>query len=384
MNALAEIIRTEVARDGVLPFARFMELALYHPVHGYYERDAPTVGRRGDFFTSVSVGNLFGELLAFQFAEWLAEYFETREAVASPMCQIVEAGAHDGRLAADILGHLRAYRPTLFDRLEYCIVEPSVRRRAWQRETLRPFERQVRWFPSFAGLTSQRPSGVHGVIFANELLDAFPVHRLGWDAKETGWFEWGVKFDGGRFAWTRLSGGLPLKACQPLATFHNPSVELSPALLAVLPDGFTVEACPAAVHWWRQAAQVLEWGVLLTLDYGLRAEEFFAPQRAAGTLRAYRDHRGVDDLLAEPGAQDLTAHVNFTALQDAGEAIGLTTEGLVSQAKLLTKIFAATHQVPAQFPAWTPERTRQFQTLTHPEHLGRPFKVLLQSAGPGK
>ena len=89
MNALAEIIRAEAARDGALPFARFMELALYHPVHGYYERDATTVGRRGDFFTSVSVGSLFGELLAFQFAEWLAEYFETREAVASPTCPYI-------------------------------------------------------------------------------------------------------------------------------------------------------------------------------------------------------------------------------------------------------------------------------------------------------
>jgi SAM-dependent MidA family methyltransferase len=384
LNALAEIIRSEIARNGALSCARFMELALYHPVHGYYERDASTVGRRGDFFTSVSVGSLFGELLAFQFAEWLAEYFETPEAASWPTCQIVEAGAHDGRLAADILGHLREYRPALFDRLEYWIVEPSARRRTWQRETLRPFEGLVRWCSSLAGLTSQPRSGIHGVVFSNELLDAFPVHRLGWDTKETRWFEWGVGFDGGRFAWTRLAGDLPLKACQPLATFHQPSVELPPALLAVLPDGFTVEAGPAAIHWWQQAAQALEWGVLLTLDYGLHAEEFFAPQRAAGTLRAYQGHHEVADLLAEPGAQDLTAHVNFTALQAAGEAIGLTTEGLLRQAKFLTRIFAATQESPAQFPAWTPERVRQFQTLTHPEHLGRPFQVLLQSAGPGE
>jgi SAM-dependent MidA family methyltransferase len=392
LNALAQLLRDEIRRDGPVSFARFMEAALYHAEFGYYERDLRQVGKRGDFYTSTSVGPLFGELLAFQFAEWLGKCgmrsAECGMSSALPALRIVEAGAHDGRLATDVLNHFQTFRPGVFVNLEYTIVEPSLDRRAWQETTLSGYNDKVRWVSDVSELGATPHSALRTprftIFFSNELLDAFPVHRLGWDAKEAGWFEWGVNFDGDGFVWTRMPGQLAIKARRPLAAFGVPSGDLPPELLAVLPDGFTIEVCPAAVNWWRQAAKALEWGVLLTLDYGLRAEEFFAPQRSAGTLRAYREHRVSDDLLTDPGEQDLTAHVNFTALQQAGEGIGLATEGLVSQEEFLTKIFSATNQASAQFPQWTPERTRQFQTLTHPEHLGRPFKVLLQAAGPGK
>ncbi len=376
MNALAEIIRSEAARDGALPFARFMELALYHPVHGYYERDAPTVGRQGDFITSVSVGSLFGELLAFQFAEWLAE----RGMPDAPL-QIVEAGAHDGRLAADILGWLRAWRPELFAALEYRIIEPSPRRRARQEETLRDFAGRVRWFANFSELSAAPHSpGINGVLFANELLDAFPVHRFGWDAAAQRWFEWGVRCDDDRFVWERLPMVGKSSVRSPgFALIYSELQTLNPELLAVLPDGFTTEIAPAATAWWRQAAGSLRHGRLLTLDYGLTAEQFFSPSRADGTVRAYHRHQASGDLLAQPGQQDLTAHVNFTALTAAGEAGGLRTEGLFSQTQFLTRIVEKTWTPDARFGEWTPARVRQFQTLTHPEHLGRPFRALLQT-----
>src|SRR5580658_7725524 len=134
MKTLPEIIRAEAAKSGVMPFARFMELALYCPIHGYYEAQRDSVGRRGDFYTSVSTGELFGELLAFQFAGWLEGL-----RMADGGWRIVEGGAHDGKLAKDILNWLRLNRPKLFGQIEYYIIEPSERRREWQRETLKVF-----------------------------------------------------------------------------------------------------------------------------------------------------------------------------------------------------------------------------------------------------
>ena len=428
---LVRLLRDEIARTGAMPWARFMELALYQPEHGYYERATQNIGRRGDFFTSVSVGPLFGELLASQFAEWLDEL---PPPPAGGALQLVEAGAHNGQLAHDVLTWFQRERPAQFSALEYCLLEPSPRRQAWQAETLRAFAGKVRWFRgweeiSAAGVdphgeaggahapprvvfralaenrggadacedsaTSGRAprldaraqpatregacappaaaAGIHGIIFSNELLDAFPIRRLGWNAAAAMWFEWAVRCDGDAFAWTRL----PLTD-NPSDLFHP--LTLTPELTAVLPDGFTTEVSPAAVAWWRQAAGALRCGKLLTLDYGLSALDFFTPGRAHGTLRTYAQHRSTTDLLANPGHQDLTAHVNFSALQTAGESAGLRTESLSTQSRFLTAI--ATRLWTATAPPTDPAVLRQFQTLTHPDHLGRSFSVLLQSRRP--
>ena len=365
---MVEIIAAELNKTGVLPFARFMELALYCPEHGFYEREKDSVGKRGDFYTSVSVGPLFGKMLAFQLAEWLGELL-----IADCRLRIVEAGAHDGKLAADILNWLKERRAKIFDELEYCIIEPSERRRHWQCATLGEFGNRIHWLASISDLAN-RQSAIGNrqftVVFSNELLDAFPVHRLGWDAANKIWFEWGVVLDGEKFTWQRMN------QVSPSSIFHPPS---SSELLAVLPDGFTIETCPDAGNWWREAASVLRCGKLLTLDYGLTADEFFHPSRGQGTLRAYHRHRVSQNLLANLGEQDLTAHVNFTALQAAGEKVGLKTEAFVTQAKFLTGIAGKIWQAPQSFGEWTAAHTRQFQTLTHPEHLGRSFRALLQA-----
>jgi SAM-dependent MidA family methyltransferase len=173
---------------------------------------------------------------------------------------------------------------------------------------------------------------------------------------------------------------------------------LPPELLAVLPDGYTIETCPVAENCWREAANVLECGKLMTIDYGLTAEELFSPDRLRGTLRAYSRHHASDDLLANVGKQDLTAHVNFSAIQAAGESVGLRTEMFSTQSQFLTQILekaskdnslgelvASKRLVPLKSDGggsedeWTPAQARQFQTLTHPEHLGRAFRVLVQS-----
>jgi SAM-dependent MidA family methyltransferase len=357
---LALQIQEEIKRYGPISFARFMELALYAPGLGYYERQRE-IGRRGDFFTSVSVGPLLGELLAFRFAQWLG-----RDASFGHL-QIVEAGAHQGALAADILGWMKRWRPELLARLEYCLVEPSPARRAWQQQTLRDWLPGVKWVSDVTEAGSE-PAG--RIIFCNEFLDAMPVHRLAWDAAAKKWDEWRVAFENGVFVWQRAAPPPELTECLP---------RIAPELAAVLPSGFVFEHSPSAVAWWKKAAATLAHGKLLTIDYGLTDQEWLRPERRGGTLRTFARHHAGGGLLDNPGECDITAHVNFSAIEAAGRAAGLATEGLMEQGKFLTKILAQTQAKPGGFEAWTPLRTRQFQTLTHPAHLGRAFRVLIQS-----
>jgi SAM-dependent MidA family methyltransferase len=395
VTALTQLIQAEIAAAGPITFARFMELALYHPGLGYYETSRHQVGFKGDFYTSVSTGELFGQLLAFRFANWLQALPPTE-----PEVWLIEAGAHDGQLARDILDWLRAHRPELYARLHYGIIDPSPQRQAWQREKLGEFGDRVRWFDNLAALrlhsSSVLPSPpvrvnrevhlagstvvvqdaappdrswtLNGIIFSNELLDAMPVHRLGWDARRQNWFEWGVTWDGDKCAWTQL----------PAESHQTPTgLDLPGELLAVLPDGYTIEVSPAAADWWREAAEVLKGGKLMAIDYGFTREEMITPGRFHGTVRAYFRHQYCGDLLANPGEQDLTAHVNFSAIQATGERAGLLTESYLTQPQFLTAILAEALKDPG-FGEWTARRTRQFQTLTHPQHLGRAFKVLIQ------
>jgi SAM-dependent MidA family methyltransferase len=345
MNPVESIIRQEILSTGSISFARFMEIALYCPKIGYYERSSAPVGREGDFYTSVSVGPLFGELLACQFADWLSQAGE------SP-ATIIEAGAHDGQLALDILTALRRDRPGFG--INYWIVEPSGIRREWQRRKLDVFAGQVTWFASLDKMPE-----ASGILFSNELLDAMPVHVLRWRAGQ--WAERKVAIADDQLVWR--DEALEHDIGQPAVTAE---------LAAVLPDGFQIEVSPAAMQWWQTAARKLRAGKLVTFDYGRETEDLLSPRRAAGTLRAYRNHQLASDVLAKPGEQDITTHIDFSEIKRAGEDPGLKTELFTTQEKFLARI------VP-QISDWNSARARQFQTLTHPDHLGRAFKVLVQS-----
>ena len=345
MSPVESVIRQEILSTGSISFARFMQIALYCPKIGYYERSSAPVGRRGDFYTSVSVGPLFGELLACQFADWLSQ------TGGSPPT-ILEAGAHDGQLALDILTALRRNSPD--SAIHYCIVEPSETRRQWQRGKLDLFAGQVTWFASL----DEMPE-CSGILFSNELLDAMPVHVLRWRGDR--WVENKVALADDHLVWRD-------EALED--DIGQPSIPAE--LAAVLPDGFETEISPAAALWWQTAARKLRHGKLVTFDYGGETEDLLSPHRAAGTLRAYRQHQLVTDVLAHPGEQDITAHVNFSGIKRAGENAGLKTELFTTQEKFLASI------VP-RMSDWNSKCARQFQTLTHPDHLGRAFKVLVQS-----
>ena len=313
-------------------------MALYCPDLGYYERPESRIGKAGDYYTSVSVGPLFGQLLAFQFGKWL-------EGVPGSV-QIVEGGAHDGRLALDIL---KALPGPLMERVEYWIVEPSANRQKWQQATLNEFAGKVRWFKDF-------PPEVRGVIFCNELLDSMPFNRIGWDAKQQTWFEWCVTE---QFQWARL-----------------PYIwQIDQKFNVVMPDGYTFDVNIAAAQWWITAGKALQAGKLCAIDYFMEDHEVWRPERLSGTARAYYKHRVSGDLLANPGEQDITSHVHVTPLGKSGEN-RLTAEPLITQATFLTRIVQQGAELPKGYVG-------QFKTLTHPEHLGERFRVLIQSRDHG-
>jgi len=227
-----------------------MELALYMPGAGYYEQERP-IGRRGDFYTSVSVGSLFGRLLARKFAAWLE---------ASPQTAIclAEVGAHQGDLARDVLEWFRTEKPDLYSRLQYTIIEPSPARQQWQAQRLGDFAGKVLWRE-----TLPSPATMEGILFSNELLDAMPFDRLRWNAANRFWEEWRVDWAGERFAWVVA----PLRAgLEALAPGVAPELKINPRERTGQTDGKTLPQTRAdrdgqgsllhhdyiLIHHWRQ------------------------------------------------------------------------------------------------------------------------------------
>lgn len=341
---LAEIIRTEIFESGPMTFRRFMELALYHPEHGYYASGRAQVGRGGDFFTNVSVGPLFGKLLARQFAQmW--------ELLDSPdVFTIVEQGAHEGHFAHDVCTAMQEISVDCFAALRYCIVEPSARLADMQRVRLKGFP--VTWVDSVNAVAP-----FVGVHFSNELVDAFPVHVVKWNGSE--WLERyvistpeGFEFSDGVLSSSALT--------QAIAMLPNPGT-----------FGYTTEINLAATCWIQEVAEVLERGYVLAVDYGYLAEEYYSPERTEGTLSAYAKHRREPDPLREPGAIDLTAHVDFSALMKAGEKAGLGVVGYTDQHHFMVGLGSMHFTDGAQTGD-----LRAFQTLMHPTMMGLAFKVV--------
>lgn len=347
-----------------MSFARFMDLALYCPDCGYYETIEDRIGRRGDFYTSVSAGRLLGQLLAVQFLDW------HRSANHGPLL-LVEAGAHDGQLGTDILDFLRKSDPDIYASMRYVILEPSARRRAAQATRLSAHPQRVRWTSNLQQLAELAPDGIRGIVFGNEFLDALPFRRWRWDKPRTLWVEQGVGAGETGFQWVPLP--------QNTATLVTLFPELADDELAdLLPSGAIYDQSTRATEWWHSALTLLEAGWLLALDYGFTTEELIARAPGQGTLRAYRKHQLRSDVLANPGEQDLTGHVNFSDLIRTGKLSGWTTRHFVSQSQFLGGIAARVLRGEVPFGEWSAADTRAFQTLTHPAHLGASFRVLAQ------
>jgi SAM-dependent MidA family methyltransferase len=370
----------DVIRErGPLTVAAFMELALYHPQSGYYASAAQRSGRAGDFFTSVDVGPLFGRLLAIQIGE-MADFVRpkhtkaTKGTKAERRFELVEAGAGNGRLSADILSALAHREPEVYETIRLHLVEASGAARAGQRAVLGEHVARL------VGAATQLPETFSGVLIANELLDAFPVHQ--------------VVMRGGRLreVYVRVdrSGRLFLRegdlSTPALAAYFD-------RLGVTLQEGWRAEVNLQAVDWIRQAVERLERGFIILIDYGHEARDLYSVSHSAGTLTTFSRHQaaggdGDDAWLQEPGRQDITAHVDFTSIREAAEAAGATVLGLLDQTYfvmgLLTAGRAGADTVPDVIAGGDRDQRGALKTLLMPGGLGSTMKVLILGKGVGK
>ena len=349
---LQQRLREEIAaRGGSISFARFMELALYAPGLGYYAAGQHKFGAPGDFITAPEMGSLFARCLARPCRSILAQLGGG---------DILEAGAGSGALAADLLLELEA-----LDRLpeRYLILELSNELRDRQAETLRRkaphLLKHIRWLDTL-------PGGFRGMVLANELLDAMPVERF--RITQDGVRQFHVAWQNDRFCWQE----------KPADEAIRQRIEA-----LALPPGYTSEINLQAEAWVRSVADVLEQGVMLLVDYGFPRAEFYHPQRSDGTLMCHYRHRAHDDPLTLVGLQDITAHVDFTAIAEAGTGTGLSLLGYTSQAAFLIgcgleQLMSASDPEDARAHLGL---TQQVKKLTSPHEMGELYKVIVLGRG---
>jgi SAM-dependent MidA family methyltransferase len=345
---------------GPITVAEFMELALYHPEHGYYASKPQRSGRAGDFFTSVDVGPLFGELVAAQ----LDEMWAVLRAHGAAACDLVEAGAGNGRLTRDILDAARARYPSLYDALRVTLVERSARARARQEATL------AQHLDRIAATTDAIPARIEGVLVANELLDAMPTHVVVMRAGTLREVHVAER-DGELYEIER--------------TLSDPRIGAQLARVgASLDDGWRAEVNLAATAWTRAAAGAVDGGFLLLFDYGHPAAELYSALHASGTLMSYRGHVADPHAwLENPGTRDLTTHVDLTAIEIAAREGGMTPLGAVDQTYFVAALGIADRLDDGADPA-SVRRRLAAKTLLVPGALGSTMKVMGFGKGVGR
>lgn len=350
-------------KNGWISFADFMQMALYMPEFGYYAGGLDKFGEGGDFVTAPEISALFGQALANQIAEILPQADGN----------VLELGAGSGKLAQDIL--LRLADLTLYP--NYFILEVSSHLRAVQQQNLKknlPSEifARVVWLDTL-------PENFSGVIVANEVLDALPVHIV--RQAEDHIFERGIAEKKGELIWQEKT----LASLNPSGDFvEAPDLTaLEKQLLAQvqqqqLPIGIVTEFCPAAMGLVQSLSQCLQQGAVLLIDYGFSAREYYHPQRSQGTLMCHYRHYAHDDPLKYIGLQDITAHVNFTQIAEAGVASGLTFAGYTTQAQFLLNC-----GLLDLMQTISPDNIREYapmaaavQKLLSPAEMGDLFKVI--------
>ncbi len=353
-------IREEIAMaDGWISFAHFMELALYTPGLGYYSGGAHKFGAAGDFVTAPELTPLFARTLAVQAEEIMS--------LTAP--QIIEVGAGSGRLAADTLHELE-FLGSLPER--YRILELSGELRERQRATLA--ERVPHLLPRVDWLDRLPAGGFSGLVLANELLDAMPVHLVVWGEENDpdALLERGVGWSAGVFVWSDRPAQGRLRECAAQIAAEHP-----------LPAGYLSEINLAAMDWTASWANILERGVVLLIDYGFPRHEFYHPQRSSGTLMCHYRHHAHAEPFFLPGLQDITAHVDFTSIVEAGHAAGLDYLGYTTQSSFLlncglTDILA---RIPADDPVRYLPQAQAVQKLISPAEMGDLFKVMALGKG---
>jgi SAM-dependent MidA family methyltransferase len=359
---LIAVIANEIeASGGRISFARYMELALFAPGLGYYSAGSRKFGEQGDFVTAPEISPLFSRALARQVAEVLSVLTDG---------EILEVGGGSGVMAADMLTELERLDalPT-----RYAILELSADLQARQRETLH--ERVPHLLERVVWLNELPARGFCGVVVANELLDALPVHLFHVGEKRVD--ERFVAWVDDRFQW-QLAEPEGERLKQKLASIAQEYFVNEGAVDKAM-VGYESEINLAADAWVASIAEMLGTGVVILLDYGFARHEYYHPQRATGTLMCHYRHRGHDDPFVYPGLQDITAHVDFTAIAesaaDAGlDVCGYNTQGFFLLANGITELVD-----PAQDERQRILNAQQIRTLTMPGEMGELFKVITLS-----
>jgi SAM-dependent MidA family methyltransferase len=351
-NQLLAYIQKQVQQQGGwISFADYMQMALYTPHLGYYSGDANKFGLGGDFVTAPEISPLFAQALANQVAPVLQ----------TTAGNVLELGAGTGKLAAGLLLRLAELEQLP---QHYFILDVSANLRQRQQEYLQSMlpvalYSRLQWLDAL-------PETLTGVVVGNEVLDAIPVHVVEWRAGQ--WLERGIGFDQQLVWQTQLLQDLSLVA----------SIDTRQ-----LPEGYITEVCPAAQGLIASLATMLVRGLVLMPDYGFAASEYYHPQRAQGTLMCHYQHYAHDDPLIYPGLQDITAHVDFTAMAEAALAHGLDCAGYTNQAQFLINcgILQLLQQVPPEESARYLPMVAAVQKLLSPAEMGELFKVVALSKG---
>jgi SAM-dependent MidA family methyltransferase len=349
-RSLQTLIANDIRHNsGWIPFSRFMELALYAPGLGYYSGGAAKLGRDGDFTTAPEMSPLFGQTLAHVVADLIGK--------TTP--QIMEFGAGTGKLARDMLTELAAMGVAVH---RYSIVELSGELRARQQQTLRGFP-QVTWLDQF-------PAVYSGVVLGNEVLDAMPVQLV--TKTPQGWRERGIGLSPKKFVYRD-------RPCDPALLAQIPHAD-------ALPEGYLTEVHPIALGFVRTLADMLRagfdytgyGGAALLIDYGFPAHEYYLPQRAEGTLMCHYRHHAHADPFYLPGLQDITAHVDFSAIARTAVNSGLDVLTYTGQAAFLIDagIGELLQRIPATDRLRYLPRANELQKLTSPAEMGELFKVI--------
>ena len=345
------------AAGGWIAFDRYMELALYTPGMGYYSGGAQKFGGAGDFVTAPEISSAFGATLAAQAAQILAE----------SVPRIIEVGAGSGRLAADLLLELER-RDALPE--HYGILDLSGELRARQRDTL---ARHAPHLLGRVGWLDRLPEHFDGLVLANEVLDAMPVHLVVWgDGADRPISERGVGWQDEAFVWRdRPAQGRVLERAQSLGAE------------CALAGGYLSEICLAATDWTRAWAGIIGRGALLLIDYGFPRHEYYHPQRDAGTLMCHYRHHAHGEPFYLPGLQDITAHVDFTTIVDAGYEAGFEFLGYSTQANFLLSCGLDTvlARIPVEDSMRYLREAQAAQKLISPAEMGELFKVVALGKG---
>jgi SAM-dependent MidA family methyltransferase len=376
--ALVAEIRREIRERGPLPFAAFMQAALYHPAHGYYNRPAMTTGAQGDYYTSPDLSAAFGRLLARQAAE-----IAGRTSAEDEPFTLVEMGPGSGRLACDIMRTLASEFPALAARTTYTLVEISPSLRRAQRGRLESggcaaAMASVSW-REWDDLLARPPSApVRACVVANEFLDALPVHLV---QKADGVLrEVHVTAEGDGF------GEMLLDPSTPRLARHLEDLGID------LEEGQRAEVCLEAMDWLASLGRLFGpegRGGAVLVDYGHPAAELYAPHRSRGTLMCYAGHRASGDgasPYSRVGEQDMTAHVDLTSVRRQAQHAGFDVAPEVSQMRFLVSL-GLPHlmaEVAARPDAGSPAAQRErlaLHALMSPEGMGEIFRVVLMTRG---